>query len=390
MVTTELPAARHRGQWAFVSTYLPFVASFYPAHVWSSFKKYLSLMNSKWYAKKWVTVVLHIAVWVLLFSLPYILKPSLNESRPATEKAEPALVHLRYILNDLIYIGFFYLNAFYLIPKFIYKRSYKRYAAVIISSFIIILFITWSIFFLFMSMQRFNIRGHILFNLFFFLFFFAGSTAYRMIKDRTRADRIAREKENENLKTELSLLRSQASPHFMFNVLNNMVALARKKSDLLEPSLLKFSSLMRYMLYDADEEKVGLEKEIDYLQSYIDLQQQRFGKNVQINVNLQQFDDNYEIEPMLLIPFVENAFKHGTGILEDAQITVELKAEKGMLHFNVQNKYDPSSIEIKDKTSGIGLTNVKRRLNLLYGNKQNLLISRKDNWFTISLQLNLK
>ncbi len=347
-------------------------------------------MNSKWYAKKWVTVVLHIAVWVLLFSLPYILKPSLNESRPATEKAEPALVHLRYILNDLIYIGFFYLNAFYLIPKFIYKRSYKRYAAVIISSFIIILFITWSIFFLFMSMQRFNIRGHILFNLFFFLFFFAGSTAYRMIKDRTRADRIAREKENENLKTELSLLRSQASPHFMFNVLNNMVALARKKSDLLEPSLLKFSSLMRYMLYDADEEKVGLEKEIDYLQSYIDLQQQRFGKNVQINVNLQQFDDNYEIEPMLLIPFVENAFKHGTGILEDAQITVELKAEKGMLHFNVQNKYDPSSIEIKDKTSGIGLTNVKRRLNLLYGNKQNLLISRKDNWFTISLQLNLK
>jgi LytS/YehU family sensor histidine kinase len=241
-----------------------------------------------------------------------------------------------------------------------------------------------------MGMQRFNIRGHILFNFFFFLFIFAGSTAYRMIKDRIRADRIAREKENENLKTELSLLRSQASPHFMFNVLNNMVALARKKSDLLEPSLLKFSSLMRYMLYDADEEKVGLEKEIDYLQSYIDLQQQRFGKNVQVNVNLQQFDDNYEIEPMLLIPFVENAFKHGTGIIEDAQIIVELKAEKGMLHFNVQNKYDPSSVEIKDKTSGIGLANVKRRLNLLYGDKQNLLISRKDNWFTISLQLNLK
>ncbi len=347
-------------------------------------------MSSKWYAKKWVTVVLHIAVWVLLFSLPYILKPSLNESRPSTEKAEPALVHLRYVLNDLIYISFFYLNAVYLIPQFIYKRSYKRYAAVIIISFILILFITWAIFFVLLGMQHFNIRGHILFNLFFFLFFFAGSTAYRMIKDRTRADKLAREKENENLKTELSLLRSQASPHFMFNVLNNMVALARKKSDLLEPSLLKFSSLMRYMLYDADEEKVGLEKEIDYLQSYIDLQQQRFGKNVQINVNLQQFDDNYEIEPMLLIPFVENAFKHGTGIIEDAQIAVTLKAEKGMLYFNVQNKYDPSSIEIKDKTSGIGLTNVKRRLNLLYGDKQNLLISRKDNWFTISLQLNLK
>jgi LytS/YehU family sensor histidine kinase len=217
----------------------------------------------------------------------------------------------------------------------------------------------------------------------------AGSTAYRMIKDRTRADRIAREKENENLKTELSLLRSQASPHFMFNVLNNMVALARKKSDLLEPSLLKFSSIMRYMLYDDDEEKVPLEKEIEYLQSYIDLQQQRFGKNVQVNVSLQNVDDNYEIEPMLLIPFVENAFKHGTGMIEEAQITIQLKAENDKLYFTVQNKYDPSSIEIKDKTSGIGLTNVKRRLNLLYGNKQDLLITQKDNWFAISLQLNL-
>jgi len=348
-------------------------------------------MSSKWYARKWVTVLLHIAVWVLLFSLPYILKPSLGENRPSSEqRSEPALVHLRYIINNLFYIGFFYFNAGILVPQFINKRRYKQYGAVILACLLVMLVVTWLVFFLMMGMQKFNIRGHFLFNLFFFLFFFAGSTAYRMVKDQARADRIAREKENENLKTELSLLRSQASPHFMFNVLNNMVALARKKSDLLEPSLLKFSSLMRYMLYDADEEKVGLEKEIDYLQSYIDLQQQRFGKKVQVNVNLQEVDDNYEIEPMLLIPFVENAFKHGTGIIEDAQITVSLKAEKGMLHFNVQNKYDPSSVEVKDKTSGIGLTNVKRRLNLLYGDKQNLLISRKDNWFTISLQLNLK
>ena len=295
----------------------------------------------------------------------------------------------RYILNNLIYIGFFYLNAGLLLPQFIYKRKYKQYTAIILASFITILFITWLILFLLLGQPKFNIRGHILFNFFFFLFMLAASTAYRMIKDRTRADRIAREKENENLKTELSLLRSQASPHFMFNVLNNMVALARKKSDLLEPSLLKFSSIMRYMLYEDDEEKVSLEKEIEYLQSYIDLQQQRFGKNVQVNVSLQKFDDNYEIEPMLLIPFVENAFKHGTGMIEEAQIIIQLKAEKDKLCFTVENKYDPSSIEIKDKTSGIGLANVKRRLNLLYGKKQRLLITQKDNWFAVSLQLNL-
>lgn len=346
-------------------------------------------MSLKWHEKKLVTVLLHITLWILLFSLPYILKPSLNDGRQASEHSEPIIVHVRYILNDLIYISFFYLNAVVLIPQFIYNRRYKQYTLLVVACFLVILSITWVLFFTMIPQPNFSLNKHFLFNFFFFLFFFAGSIAYKLIKDRAMEDKVAREKENENLKTELSLLRSQASPHFMFNVLNNMVALARKKSDLLEPSLLKFSSLMRYMLYDADEEKVALEKEIDYLQSYIDLQQQRFGKNVQINVNLHQFDDSYTIEPMLLIPFVENAFKHGTGIIEDAAITIQLKAEKGMLYFNVQNKYDPSSIEIKDKTAGIGLTNVKRRLNLLYGEKQNLLISRKDHWFTISLQLNL-
>ena len=346
-------------------------------------------MGAAWYSKKWVTVLLHAAAWLFLFSLPFLLRPSMNNARQATEEQHSVSVILRYIFNDIIYISFFYLNANLFIPKFIYRRKYKEYALAIALSFILLLFVTWLLIFGIMGQRGFNLSGHILFNFFFFLFFLAGSTAYKLIKDRTRADRIAREKQTENLKTELSLLRSQASPHFMFNVLNNMVALARKKSELLEPSLLKFSSLMRYMLYEADEEKVLLEKEIEYLHSYIDLQQQRFGKNVQVNVNLEAVDGNYEIEPMLLIPFVENAFKHGTGMIEDAMISVQLKAEKGLINFAVQNKFDPASIEIKDKTSGIGLTNVKRRLNLLYGNKQKLLITQKDNWFTVSLQLNL-
>jgi two-component system, LytTR family, sensor kinase len=345
-------------------------------------------MSSAWYSKKWVTILLHTAAWILLFSLPYLLRPSLNGGRPPNQSPEPALVHLRYVLNNLIYVGFFYLNAGWLIPQFIYQRKYKQFAAIILASFVIISFTTWLISFLLLGQRTFNLSGHILFNFFFFLFILAGSTAYRMIKDRARADRIGREKENENLKTELSLLRSQASPHFMFNVLNNMVALARKKSDLLEPSLLKFSSIMRYMLYEDDEEKVALEKEIEYLQSYIDLQQQRFGKNVLVMADLQKPDANYEIEPMLLIPFVENAFKHGTGLIEGAIIKVQLRVENNKLNFTVQNKYDPLSTETKDKTSGIGLANVKRRLNLLYGNKHNLLITQKDNWFTVSLQLN--
>ena len=146
---------------------------------------------------------------------------------------------------------------------------------------------------------------------------------------------------------------------------------------------------MRYMLYETDEEKVSLVKEIDYLQSYIDLQQQRFGKKVKVCVDMQTSDESYQVEPMLLIPFVENAFKHGTGMIEDAHINIKLRAENNKLQFLVSNKFNPVSNEVKDKTSGIGLTNVTRRLNLLYGRSHNLSITADNNLYVVSLQLNL-
>ena len=346
-------------------------------------------MSSKWYSKKWVTVALHTAVWVLLFSLPYLLRPAYNENEAKVAQPEQAHRMIFGWTMNITWVIFFYFNAYVLIPGLLNQKKYGQFVAALI--FVLGWIITqgWLLYQLLLNPEKFKLGSHILFNFFIYLLIFASSTAYRLIIDKMESEKRIKEKENEYLKTELSLLRSQVSPHFMFNVLNNMVALARKKSDLLEPSLLKFSSLMRYMLYEAAEEKVLLEKETEYLQSYIDLQMQRFGKNIITNVNLQSVDDVYEIEPMLLIPFVENAFKHGTGMIDEAQITVQLKAEKGVLDFRVQNKYDPLSAEIKDKTSGIGLANVKRRLNLLYGDKQNLLITKKDNWFTVSLQLNL-
>ncbi len=172
----------------------------------------------------------------------------------------------------------------------------------------------------------------------------------------------------------------------MFNIMNNMVALARKKSEILEPSLIKLSSLLRYMLYET-EEKVPLQKEIEYLESYIDLQSQRFGNKVKIETSIKKPEDHLEIEPMLLIPFVENAFKHGTGLIENAEIDIDLKTEKNLLYFSVRNKFNDGTDEVKDKSSGIGLVNVQRRLDLLYGNKHSLLITKHDDWFVVSLQI---
>lgn len=345
-------------------------------------------MNVSWYNKKGVQILLHAVAWTALFSLPFLIRTSQgnHEDHPKSP-ASPFVAF--YALSNLFWVAFFYFNANVLLPSFLFKRKVLQFFIIQLIAVVAIMLIHSVLFNLIVNTAPFNPNSFILFNLFPYLFVLAASTAYRMIIDKVKSDRLAKEKETENLKTELSFLRSQVSPHFMFNVLNNMVALARKNSEQLEPSLIKLSSLMRYMLYEADEEKVSLEKEIEYLQSYIDLQQQRFGKKVEVNVSMQQLDGSYEIEPMLLIPFVENAFKHGTGMIKCAQIDVDLSIKNGILYFSVRNKYNAEAEEAKDKTSGIGLTNVKRRLKLLYGQNHSLLVTKKDDWFVTSLQLKL-
>jgi two-component system LytT family sensor kinase len=339
-----------------------------------------------WYNKKGIVVLLHSLAWIAIFALPFLILTSNNDSHKPPPEA--GFLYF-YIVTRFFWVGFFYLNAFYLFPQFISRKKYLLYVASQFFS-LFILSVIHSIWFnIFIKETPYEIANFLMFNTFLYLFILAASIAYRMILDKIQSDKLLQQRENENLKTELSFLRSQVSPHFMFNVLNNMVALARKQSDQLEPSLIKLSSLMRYMLYETDEAKVSLDKEIEYLQSYIDLQRQRFGKNVTIRTSLTEADGSYTIEPMLLIPFVENAFKHGTGIVENAQIDIDLKTKNHILYFSVRNKYNCTTEEQKDKTSGIGLSNVERRLNLLYGKNHALLINKKDGWFTISLQLNL-
>jgi two-component system, LytTR family, sensor kinase len=341
--------------------------------------------QARWYNKKALMVMLHVSTWLLLFGLPVLLRQE-NPNRPSESGSGPFayVIAAKYV----IWAALFYFNAYFIIPRIIYKRRLWAYIFSLIAIFAILFVVDSALFYFIMGWRSFVLKSFLSFNLFPILFVLTASTAFRMVSDRIKEDRIKTERETENLKTELSLLRSQVSPHFMFNIMNNMVALARKKSDLLEPSLIKLSSLLRYMLYETDE-KVPLQKEIEYLQSYIDLQRQRFGNNVEIKTCMQQADLKYEIEPMLLIPFVENAFKHGTGMIENAEIDIDLRIERDILGFSVHNKYNSESSEIRDKNSGIGLANVQRRLDLLYGNKHSLLVTKREHWFIVSLQIAL-
>jgi LytS/YehU family sensor histidine kinase len=219
--------------------------------------------------------------------------------------------------------------------------------------------------------------------------FLAVSTIYRLIVDKIKHDKKQKEIVAEQLSIKLKFLRSQINPHFIFNVLTNLVSLARKKSDQLEPALLKLSDLMRYMLYESDENKVELAREVEYLKSYVELQKLRFGNDILINTNIDiaEKEPSASIEPMFLIPFVENAFKHGTGV-DEPSIEINLTVKEGKLVFDVKNKF--SDNKAKDESPGIGLENVKSRLLLLYPKNHDLAVTKENNLFHIHLTLQLK
>ncbi|MDQ6812631.1 MAG: histidine kinase [Bacteroidota bacterium] len=337
--------------------------------------------------KKWLNVGLHVAAWLVIFSLPYLLRPPYDPQRTQNTDAE-GFFYLNLITN-FFWVGVFYLNALVLTHRFIYHNKYFQYILILIGLYCLIMLFHGFLFTHLIKHHRFVFQMSARFNFTAFILAVVASITYKLITDKSRTDKLFQQKQEENLKTELSFLRSQISPHFVFNVLNNMVALARLKSDQLEPTIMKLSNLMQYMLYETDEEKVLLGTEVEYLQSYIDLQQQRFGSKVKMNIVLDAKEDWLSIEPMMLIPFVENAFKHGVGMIENPEINISLHTNEKQLVFLVSNKYNDELEDVKDKTSGIGLPNVKRRLNLLYGKQHELLIDRKDGWFRVSLKLNL-
>lgn len=346
---------------------------------------------------KYLSPALQVIFWVLIIISPYLFR------NPSTWKGLSPWQY-KLIINNIILLCLFYGNAYLLYPRVYKIKGLWVYLLSIVG--IIILLIAFS---KFIDSQLFaeykdwgkgrrrprgwdaRWLGWYITNVLTYVFIAGISFSYRIILENNRLEKVRKEKENENLKSELSFLRSQVSPHFMFNVLNSLVSLARKKSDLIEPSLIQLSNLMRYMLYESTDERISLAQEIQYLRSYIDLQMLRFGDDVRIDFNISKDLDGYEIEPMLLISFVENAFKHGVGMVEDPIIKIFLSVDKAKhwLEFKVENKVSPKEGS-KDKSSGIGLINMRRRLELLYKGRYILETSEVGNIFVSKLNVQLK
>lgn len=331
------------------------------------------------FSSRYRTIAFHIFLWGIWLYL--------SVSSVSDEEA----VNKAIIMSSLIlftHIPLFVINTEWLIPRILNKHGVSIYFWILMG-FVLAFGIIHS--FVFTSVH--NYLGLIpkyrspLKGIVPLIVVAAISTGYGLLSYIAEQEQQQQEKQQQHLQAELSFLRSQISPHFIFNILNSIVYLIRVKSDLAEPVTLKLSELMRYMLYETETDQISLEKELAYLTNYIALQKIRFEEDVDIRFEVKGTPTSQMIEPMLLIPFVENAFKHGVGMLSNPVIIIDLEIKEQSLTFTVKNKIAPETAMSKDNSSGIGLKNVQRRLELLYEHAHQLDIVDKDGDFNITLNL---
>lgn len=215
------------------------------------------------------------------------------------------------------------------------------------------------------------------------------SSMLALVRDRLREREEKQQIHIEKVAAELAVLKLQISPHFLFNTLNNIRWLTRQKSDNAEDAVVKLSQLLRYVIYQAHQEKVPLSQEISHLQHYIDLQKMRLTEKDNVTFICEGAIETYQIEPLLFIPFVENAFKYGLHSQHKSEIMVGMRVSENTLLFFTENPIFENNLP-KEGQSGVGIQNVKRRLALHYPDRHVLQIENKQTIFRVELLLQLK
>lgn len=372
-----------------------------------------------------LVVIVHVVAWCLFLLLPLTFYPI-------------RFTYSRFfygeLLGKLLPVGFFYLNYYYLLPRFFEKKKWWSYFLLVLGCLLIV------------SAQELLIRnnmpggrnirffqgvpdhsskdgprmiilatgdsshfqppappgvpGPTIFgvprpmvlmsinrSLSLFLVLLLAGGLIRLGHSFLKNQNEKRALENAHLDAEVKFLRAQINPHFLFNTLNSIYAQAHNRSEQTEHSILKLSELLRYVLYETGEEKVPLEKDILYINNYIALQRMRLSAKVEVHYTVTGTLQGHTIAPLLLISFIENAFKHGISYTQPSVITISIAVFEKTLTLMVSNPV------IKSDTfapGGVGLKNVTRRLDLLYPGKHRLLSSRQDNHYTVNLKIKLE
>ncbi|MBB3839255.1 hypothetical protein FHS57_003261 [Runella defluvii] len=361
-------------------------------------------------------LTVHVLGGLAFLALPYIFAPNgLSQLLHLTSNPH----ELTSFASYLFMLGFFYLNYYYLIPALYFPKKYVRYALSIGAAFGIIFLLLASIDRTAIGPEmyrgRFEEHGHppppsnaeasphdfppppsshqmitdnkppMGFELSHALFLFLVGV---FVSLALRINHRLRQTESEKLNTELSFLKAQINPHFLFNTLNSIYSLAIEQSPHTADAVVKLSSLMRYVMREAATDWVALEHELGYISNYVALQKLRLGDTVELDFGIEGKPNGHKIAPLILISFIENAFKYGVNPQEKSLIQLRISVKEGVLTLTTFNKkvrvfYD------EEAASGIGIENTRTRLELLYPDDYELKIGDSVDSFTVDLQLRI-
>jgi len=329
---------------------------------------------------------IHSIVWVCLVSFPI--------SVSFIEFGEIKLEFFHRLLATPLLV---YVNYLILVPRFLLNNKIGLYIlisiAILISFNLLITFTSHPVPFnriseLAQASDLLPLKNlpYVMTAIISFTFFLLGGIL-GVTKDFYRREKKNKEKEVQRKETELQFLRAQLNPHFLFNSLNSIYSLVRNKAQDAPEAVITLAELMRYMLYEAKQEEVLLSKEIDYIKNFVALQLLRLSDSENVKLKISGQYNDKKLPPLLLVPFVENAFKYGTDFKGATYVDIKLEVIGDNLFFLIENKV--GTFKKDDKNSGIGLENIKNRLLLLYPNEHSLKIDKANGFYKVALEISL-
>ena len=327
----------------------------------------------------------HLLFWLLLFSGWHYFR---YQDYPNNNAIWMSLVKV----TDLALMV--YITNYLLIPKFLYRKRYWVFGIIFLFMIIASSVFKMYVLGLLMNNPRMfslagGLKGRIYDNVLPHILLVSTGAAFKLMLDQVRSQRRMAELAMEKSAAELNFLKSQVNPHFLFNSLNSVYFLIDKENSEAKKTLLQFADLLRYQLYECNAETIEIEKEIAFLNDYIQLQKLRKDNQYEVEVQIGKEVKGFRIPPLFLIPFVENAFKHISHFDEQKNfVTVSLSQMNGSFEFSVSNSREAGQIST-EPSGGIGLNNVKRRLELLYPGNYELDIEDLESKFTVELKLKI-
>lgn len=341
--------------------------------------------------KKLIEPVIHTIIWLTLYLVLIFIIKTIGPF-----KRMDGTILMPVTFGTIINLILFYSTAFIFIPRLSERKRAGEFVLTI-SAFLILMTLIESIidsllFTAYYSDQPESFTSQIIMNLVFNVIILSLALGYGFTKNWLKNEKLKQTMKQEKVSAELNFLKSQLNPHFLFNVLNMAYSSANRNGDEKTADIIeKLSGLMRYMLYESNVDQIELEKEIEYIKNYINLQKMRFSDEIPVIVNFDKRGDftSSRIAPMILIQFIENAFKFGVKLEKASEISISLSIINNELEFTVKNPIFINPADITKKTSGIGIENVKKRLEILYPNKHNLKIENSGKYYLVRLLMNL-